>query len=243
MRYEIDVIDVGNALQNYIWVIIDTQNNEASVVDPTDADLVLDYCDTHQLKLKQIWVTHKHGDHIGGVPKLKEKTNAIVYIPQHEQEFIPVFDHTLDHGDEFKFNDLNIEVIFTPGHTLGHICLFIDEIDALFSGDTLFAMGCGRLFEGTYEQMYHSLNRLAALPPRTKVYCTHEYTESNAKFAITVEPENLALQQRLADVILARQQQQITLPSTIELELKTNPFLRCQNVEQFQDIRKLKDQF
>ena len=243
MRYTIDVIDLKNALQNYIWMLIDQQTNEAVAIDPTEAQAVLDYCHTHQLSLKHIWITHKHGDHIGGVPELKKHTQAEVFIPKDEQMFIPVFDHVLEHQQEFKFNDLNIEIIATPGHTLGHICYFIDALDALFCGDTLFAMGCGRLFEGTYEQMYHSLNRLAALPPRTKVYCTHEYTESNARFAVSVEPENNVLKQRQSDVILARQQQQITLPSTIELELLTNPFLRCQNVEQFRDIRKLKDQF
>lgn len=243
MSFKIDAIDVGNLLQNYIWMLVDTQKNEAVAIDPTEAQIVLDYCQQHDLKLKQIWITHKHGDHIGGVPELKKHTNAIVYAPEDEQQFIPIFDQLLNDQQQIQFNGLNIDILATPGHTLGHICYFIDALDALFCGDTLFAMGCGRLFEGSYEQMYRSLNRLAAFPPRTKVYCTHEYTESNARFAITVEPENIALQQRLSDVILARQQQQITLPSTIELELQTNPFLRCQNVEQFQDIRKLKDQF
>lgn len=243
MNFKIDVIDLGNPLQNYIWMLIDTQNKEAVAIDPTEAQAVLAFCEQYQLNLKQIWITHKHGDHIGGVPELKKQTNATVYVPEDEKQFIPVSDHLLKDQQQIHFNDLTIDIIATPGHTLGHICYFIDALDALFCGDTLFAMGCGRLFEGTYEQLYRSLNRLAALPPRTKVYCTHEYTESNARFAITVEPENIALQQRLSDVILARQQKHITLPSTIELELETNPFLRCQNVEQFQDIRKLKDQF
>lgn len=243
MRFKIEAIDVGNALQNYIWMLVDTQQNEAIAVDPTEAQAVLDYCNHHHLSLKQIWITHKHGDHIGGVPELKQTTHAMVYIPEDEQQFIPIFDHTLTHQSQFEFNGLVVDIIATPGHTLGHICYFIDELDALFCGDTLFSMGCGRLFEGTYVQMYHSLNRLAALPPRTRVYCTHEYTESNGRFALTVEPENIALQNRYQEVISLRKQLQITLPSTIALELQTNPFLRCENVEQFQNIRELKDQF
>ena len=134
-------------------------------------------------------------------------------------------------------------MIATPGHTLGHITYFIEEIDSLFCGDTLFAMGCGRLFEGTAEQMYHSLNRLAALPIQTKVYCTHEYTLSNAEFALTIEPHNIALQERFEQVKMLRELDQITLPSTIELELETNPFLRTENAEEFARIRSLKDQF
>ena len=140
---------------------------------------------------------------------------------------------------------MDVDVFTIPGHTLGHIAFFIDEIDTLFCGDTLFAMGCGRLFEGTAEQMYQSLNRLAALPPRTQVYCTHEYTLSNGLFALTVEPENKALQQRVKEVQALRQEGKITLPSTIELELEleTNPFLRVESAEEFKHVRELKDNF
>lgn len=228
MRYRIHYIDVQNALQNYIWILEDTETHEAVAVDPTEAELVTHFCQEHQLTLKQIWLTHWHKDHIGGVADLTANTSMAVYGPRDELSKIPGITHPLQHDDHLKFNDLNVEIIATPGHTLGHIVYFIEELNALFCGDTLFAMGCGRLFEGTAEQMYHSLNRLAALPTATKVYCTHEYTLSNAEFALSVEPENHALQERAEQVRMLRQEGKITLPSSIELELATNPFLRAE---------------
>ncbi|MDB0156103.1 hydroxyacylglutathione hydrolase, partial [Acinetobacter baumannii] len=175
------------------------------------------FCQEHQLTLKQIWLTHWHKDHIGGVADLTANTSMAVYGPRDELSKIPGITHPLQHDDHLKFNDLKVEIIATPGHTLGHIVYFIEELNTLFCGDTLFAMGCGRLFEGTAEQMYHSLNRLAALPTATKVYCTHEYTLSNAEFALSVEPENHALQERAEQVRMLRQEGKITLPSSIEL--------------------------
>ncbi|EQC4044812.1 hydroxyacylglutathione hydrolase [Acinetobacter baumannii] len=243
MRYRIHYIDVQNALQNYIWILEDTETHEAVAVDPTEAELVTHFCQEHQLTLKQIWLTHWHKDHIGGVADLTANTSMAVYGPRDELSKIPGITHPLQHDDHLKFNDLNVEIIATPGHTLGHIVYFIEELNALFCGDTLFAMGCGRLFEGTAEQMYHSLNRLAALPTATKVYCTHEYTLSNAEFALSVEPENHALQERAEQVRMLRQEGKITLPSSIELELATNPFLRAESVDEFSHLRSLKDNF
>lgn len=243
MHFQIHVIDVKNALQNYIWLIVDQHTKEAVVIDPTEAQLVENYCETHQLVLKQIWLTHWHKDHIGGVPELIAGKNIPVYGPREELSHIPFLSHPLIHDDQFAFNGLKIEIIAVPGHTLGHIVYFIDEIDSVFCGDTLFAMGCGRMFEGTAEQFYHSLNRLAALPPQTQVYCTHEYTLSNAQFALHIEPENRAIQQRAEEVRQLRERGEITLPSTIELELETNPFLRVDSAEEFARIRTLKDNF
>ena len=243
MPFKIHVIDVKNALQNYIWLIEDCQTKEVIVVDPTEADLVKKYCDEHQLSLKQIWLTHWHKDHIGGVPELITEKNIPVYGPREELSHIPFLSHPLMHDDQFEFNGLKIEIIAVPGHTLGHIVYFIDELDTVFCGDTLFAMGCGRMFEGTPEQFYHSLNRLASLPPRTQVYCTHEYTLSNAQFALHIEPENRAIQQRAEEIRQLRERGEITLPSTIELELETNPFLRVDSAEEFARIRALKDNF
>ncbi|SCD16545.1 Zn-dependent hydrolase, including glyoxylase [Acinetobacter baumannii] len=243
MRYRIHYIDVQNALQNYIWILEDTETHEAVAVDPTEAELVIHFCQEHQLTLKQIWLTHWHKDHIGGVADLTANTPMTVYGPRDELSKIPGITHPLQHDDHLKFNDLKVEIIATPGHTLGHIVYFIEELNALFCGDTLFAMGCGRLFEGTAEQMYHSLNRLAALPTATKVYCTHEYTLSNAEFALSVEPENHALQERAEQVRMLRQEGKITLPSSIELELATNPFLRAESIDEFAHLRSLKDNF
>lgn len=243
MTYQVHVIDVKNNQQNYIWLIEDTHTQEAVVIDPTEAALVTNFCQQHHLQLKQIWITHWHKDHVGGIPALIVEQNIPVYGPREELSKIPFISHALQHEDQFHFNQLEIDVIATPGHTLGHICYFIDAVDALFCGDTLFAMGCGRLFEGTAEQMYHSLNRLAALPPRTRVYCTHEYTLANAEFSLTIEPDNIEVQQRMQQVKQLRNKDQITLPSSIELELETNPFLRAENVAEFARIRLLKDNF
>ena len=243
MHFKIHVIDVKNALQNYIWLIEDCQTKDVIVVDPTEADLVKKYCDEHQLSLKQIWLTHWHKDYIGGVPELITEKNIPVYGPREELSHIPFLSHPLMHDDQFEFNGLKTEIIAVPGHTLGHIVYFIDELDTVFCGDTLFAMGCGRMFEGTPEQFYHSLNRLASLPPRTQVYCTHEYTLSNAQFALHIEPENRAIQQRAEEIRQLRERGEITLPSTIELELETNPFLRVDSAEEFARIRALKDNF
>ncbi|WOE32544.1 MULTISPECIES: hydroxyacylglutathione hydrolase [unclassified Acinetobacter] len=243
MRFKIHYIDVKNQLQNYIWLLEDSHSNEVIAIDPTEADLVTAFCHQHHLKLSQIWLTHWHKDHIGGVPKLIQNQNIPVYGPRLELSKIPFITHPLQNHDHLHFNELQIEVMAIPGHTLGHIAYFIEELDAVFCGDTLFAMGCGRVFEGTFEQMYQSLNRLAALPPQTKVYCTHEYTLANAKFALSIEPDNLELQTRYAQVEALRLLNQITLPSTIEEELQTNPFLRANDLNDFQRLRELKDHF
>lgn len=242
-NYKVHLLDIENQLQNYIWLLEHTTSRDVIVVDPTEAEPVEQYCREHGLNLSQIWMTHWHKDHIGGVPELLQSRNIPVYGPREELSKIPFITHPLQHEAHFKFHDLQVDVLAVPGHTLGHIVYFMDAIDTLFCGDTLFAMGCGRVFEGTFEQMYHSLNRLAALPARTQVYCTHEYTLSNAKFALHVEPDNLALQQRYQQVEDLRLLNQPTLPSTIELELQTNPFLRVDSVEEFQKLREMKDNF
>ncbi|WP_180054810.1 MULTISPECIES: hydroxyacylglutathione hydrolase [unclassified Acinetobacter] len=242
-NYKVHLLDIENQLQNYIWLLEHSTSRDVIVVDPTEAEPVEQYCREHGLNLSQIWLTHWHKDHIGGVPELLQSRNIPVYGPREELSKIPFITHPLQHEAHFKFHDLQVDVLTVPGHTLGHIVYFMDAIDTLFCGDTLFAMGCGRVFEGTFEQMYHSLNRLAALPARTQVYCTHEYTLSNAKFALHVEPDNLALQQRYQQVEDLRLLNQPTLPSTIELELQTNPFLRVDSVEEFQKLREMKDNF
>ncbi|MBJ9952052.1 MULTISPECIES: hydroxyacylglutathione hydrolase [unclassified Acinetobacter] len=243
MQFKVHVIDVKNQLQNYIWLIEHQPSQNVIAIDPTEASLVENYCKEQQLNLEQIWLTHWHKDHIGGVPELIADRNIPVYGPREELSHIPFITHPLQHDDQFEFHGIKIDIIAVPGHTLGHIVYFIDALDSVFCGDTLFAMGCGRMFEGTAEQFYHSLNRLAALPPRTQVYCTHEYTLSNAQFALHIEPENRAIQQRAEEIKHLREQGKITLPSRIEIELETNPFLRVESAEEFARIRALKDQF
>lgn len=242
-EFKVHTLDVKNSLQNYIWLLQHIPSSRVAVVDPTDGMLVQEYCQQNQLTVSQIWLTHWHKDHIGGVPELIASHNIPVYGPREELSKIPFISHPLMHNEQFDFEGLKVQIIAVPGHTLGHIVYYAADIATLFCGDTLFAMGCGRVFEGTYTQMFDSLQKLAALPKQTQVYCTHEYTQSNATFARHVAPDNLAIQQRAKEVDALRSKQQCTLPSNIELELKTNPFLLAKDVSEFQHLRELKDQF
>jgi hydroxyacylglutathione hydrolase len=212
---------------NYIWLVQDTEQRCCAVVDPGDAAPVLAWLAANPgWQLRDILITHHHADHVGGVAALKAATGAQVSGPANER--IPQRDLALTDGDAIEVLGLRLQVIDVPGHTLGHIAYYQPDQHWLFCGDTLFAAGCGRLFEGTPEQMHHSLTRLAALPGETAVYCTHEYTLSNLRFACAVEPQNLALIQRQQEVSAWREAGQISLPSSIDLECATNPFLRCE---------------
>jgi len=208
---------------NYIWLLQDHSTQRCAVVDPGDAAPVQAWLDAHPgWVLSDILVTHHHHDHVGGVQALKDATQATVYGPASEN--IPARDKALRDNDKVSVLGWDFDVYAVPGHTLGHIAYYHHGL--LFCGDTLFAAGCGRLFEGTPEQMHHSLSRLAALPEDTLVYCTHEYTLSNLKFAAAVEPDNQDIAARLEKVSRQRNEGVITLPSTLALEKLTNPFLR-----------------
>ncbi|MDB6443698.1 hydroxyacylglutathione hydrolase [Pseudomonas sp. 21TX0197] len=208
---------------NYIWLLQDHTSRRCAVVDPGDATPVQAWLEAHPgWVLSEIMVTHHHHDHVGGVQALKSATGARVYGPASEN--IPARDVPLEDNDRISVLDLDFDVYAVPGHTLGHIAYYHRGL--LFCGDTLFAAGCGRLFEGTPQQMHRSLGRLAALPEDTLVYCTHEYTLSNLKFAAAVEPDNPDIAARLEKVTRQRHDGVITLPSTLALEKLTNPFLR-----------------
>ena len=217
---------------NYLWLLQDTASKRCAVVDPGDAAPVFAWLKEHSdWQLTDILITHHHNDHVGGVAQLKQETGARVYGPAAEN--IPARDIALAHRDEIQVLGHTFKVIAVPGHTLGHIAYYCDpERDSakaapwLFCGDTLFAAGCGRLFEGTPEQMYQSLSELAALPDDTQVFCAHEYTLSNLKFARAVEPHNAEVAKRFEEVSVARAHDRCTLPSTLALEKRTNPFLR-----------------
>ncbi|HSX91021.1 MAG TPA: hydroxyacylglutathione hydrolase [Pseudomonas sp.] len=211
---------------NYIWLLQDSGQQRCAVVDPGDAAPVLAWLNAHPgWQLSDILVTHHHHDHVGGIAQLKAATGARVLGPA--RETIPERDSALKDGDCVEVLGHTLNVIEVPGHTLGHIAYYQAEQHWLFCGDTLFAAGCGRLFEGSPAQMHASLQRLAALPERTLVYCTHEYTLSNLRFAQAVEPDNAQIAERLQQVAAWRQAGQISLPSTLALERATNPFLRC----------------
>lgn len=220
---QIDALPAFN--DNYIWLLQDAGSRHCAVVDPGDAAPVLAWLESHPgWTLSDILITHHHFDHVGGVETLKRATGARVAGPAAEQ--IPARDIDLNDNDTIELLGLRFEVMAVPGHTLGHIAYYQAEQALLFCGDTLFAGGCGRLFEGTPQQMHQSLSRLANLPGETAVYCTHEYTLSNLRFAHAVEPNNTRLNARLTEVTRWREEGRISLPSTIELERATNPFLR-----------------
>ena len=220
---------------NYLWLIHDSQN--AIIVDPGDAVPVQAYLNLHKLNLCAVLITHHHPDHIGGVGELLQYASPSipVYGPLADQQSgrIPVIkqgctDRTSVHIAELG---LTFEVLEVPGHTSTHIAYYCKELSSLFCGDTLFAGGCGRLFEGTPAQMLASLTKIAALPADTEIYCAHEYTLSNLRFALAVEPDNAALQARFKQVSAAREQGISTVPSQLYLELQTNPFLRSGSPE------------
>jgi hydroxyacylglutathione hydrolase len=208
-------------------------------------------------RLSHIFTTHHHGDHTAGHEELKAETGCRIIGPEKEKASIPGIDETVAGGDSFTFGGQTVEVIDTPGHTLGHITFHLPQAGVTFVGDTLFSLGCGRLLEGSADMMWASLQKLMALPPATRIYCGHEYTLSNARFALTLEPGNDALQKRAAEVEALRAKGEVTLPVTLADELAQNPFLRPDSLEIqhrlemigqplatiFAEIRRLKDRF
>ncbi len=218
-----------NAFQdNYIWMIQHREKPHAAVVDPGDGNAVLEYCREHQITPTAILITHHHWDHTNGVATLTQSyPNIVVYGPAHEN--IDGISQPLKEGDVVYIKEIEalFKVIDTPGHTSGHICYH--GHGSLFCGDTLFAAGCGRLFEGTAEQMQHSLSKIRALNDDTQLYCAHEYTADNLKFARIAEPDNQAILARQQQTALLRAKNQATVPSLLSLEKQTNPFLRWDN--------------
>lgn len=222
-----DVIRIPAFKDNYIWLL--RKGASALVVDPGDACPVLEVLAREGLTLESILVTHHHADHQGGVASLLSHFPSRVFGPASES--ITALTQPLHGGEKVRLESLGVEfqIIAVPGHTLGHIAYY--GSGSLFCGDTLFGAGCGRLFEGSPAQMYDSLARLAALPDLTAVYCAHEYTEANLRFALAVEPGNSDLRKRVDEVTVARARGWATVPSTIALEKATNPFLRCSEPE------------
>ncbi len=216
---------------NYGVLIHDTANNLTASIDAPDAGTVRAALAARNWNLTHILVTHHHADHTGGIAELKAETGCHVIGPRNEAGKIPTLDEQVAEGDHVKFGGFEILVFDTPGHTLGHVSYYIPDAKVAFVGDTMFAMGCGRLFEGDARMMWDSLSKLIALPDDTTIYCGHEYTLSNGRFASSLEPNNRELKERMVRVEAARERGEPTLPTTLALEKATSPFLRARDPE------------
>jgi hydroxyacylglutathione hydrolase len=236
-----EIVAVPAFTDNYIWLVHDDASRETAVVDPGDAAPALAEVERRGWTITQVWNTHHHWDHTGGNLAIKAATGCTISAPAAED--IKGRDIALAEGCKLRIGDKTGRVMEIPGHTLGHVALVFDSARMAFVGDTLFAMGCGRLFEGTAQQMHRSLERIAALPDDTALYCGHEYTLANARFAVHAEPGNEAIRSRLGEVEAMRERAQITLPTTVAQERETNPFVRATNWEQFARLRAEKDSF
>jgi len=239
----LDIVAVPAFADNYLWLIHDEDSGETAVVDPGDPAPVLAEAERRGWRITKILNTHWHPDHTGGNLAIKQATGAEIWGPAGENGRVPGLDHPLAEGDRISIGGHSAEVWEVPGHTLGHIAYIFADDEIAFVGDTLFAMGCGRLFEGSPEQMHRSLGRLAELPAETRLYCAHEYTLANARFAAHAFPENKEIAERLRHVEQERSEARPTVPTTVALERTTNPFLLTDDVEEFAELRREKDSF
>lgn len=221
---------------NYVYLFRDPESGLVGVVDPAVAGPVLGKLKELGWTLTHIINTHHHPDHTGANLELKEKTGCMIVGAKNDAARIPGIDVKVEEGDIFEFGSQKAQVFEVPGHTVGHIAYWFEESDALFCGDTLFALGCGRLFEGTPAQMWQSISKFRALPDETKVYCAHEYTEANGRFAVAVNPANNALKKRFAEIVEMRKKKIPTVPSTLGEEKETNPFMRADDPELAADL-------
>ena len=242
---------------NYVYLAHDGASGQTAVVDPATTDEVFAALEEKGWQLTHILNTHHHMDHVGGNEVLKAATGCTIVGPKADKDRIPGIDVALGDGDSYALGGSEAKVFDVPGHTKGHIAFWFEDSDALFCGDTLFALGCGRMFEGTADQMWNSLSKFRDLPGQTQVYCAHEYTQANAAFAVTVEPDNENLVSRAAEIDALRAQGKRTVPSSLAEELATNPFLRPDSpdlqrtlglegadlVAVFAETRKRKDNF
>ena len=242
---------------NYSYVIIDEKNKKTCVIDPSESTPIINFLEKKNLKLNFILNTHHHYDHVGGNSELKKKYKAKILGFESDDKRIPEVDILLKDGEIWKEDNFEARVMHIPGHTLGHICFYFYNDNNLFTGDTLFSLGCGRIFEGSYQQMFASLEKIKKLPKYTKIYCGHEYTLQNSKFCIQYDKENQNLINKIHQINGKLKKKEPTIPSTIEDELKCNIFLRSSNekiktnlnisgsssLETFSKLRDLKDNF
>lgn len=236
---EVTLVPVLN--DNYAYIL--QSGNDVAVLDPGEAVPIINKLKELNLTPSIIFNTHHHGDHVHGNDELKQKYKCKIIGPDKEAAKIKLIDQGVTAEDKISFGDEEITIFDTPGHTAGHICFYFPSSKILFSGDTLFSMGCGRIFEGTAEQLFDAFKIFKQLPDETKVYCGHEYTFSNGTFCMSIEPENQDLYDRMQEVNTLRSDNQPTIPSTIELEKKTNIFMRAETAVEFKKYRDLKDNF
>jgi hydroxyacylglutathione hydrolase len=228
---------------NYAWLLRESSTGATAIVDPADAQPIIEAIEQAGGRLDLILLTHHHDDHIAGVDEVRARFNCPVVGAAADQHRLPKLDEAVKEGDTVRLGNATAQVIDTPGHTRGQINFFFPDGDILLSGDTLFSLGCGRLIEGTPQEMYASLRKLAVLPPDTLVCCGHEYTESNARFALAVDPNNAALHDFVAKVEQLRAAGQPSVPSVLADELKVNPFLTAPDAASFATLRAKKDKF
>lgn len=238
----LEVVRVPVLSDNYAWLVHDPASGETLAVDPGEAGPVMDAAAARGWRIGQVWATHWHPDHVAGIPEIKAH-GAVVTGPAAEAARIPTLDRTVAESDQVKLGQHRATVIETPGHTAGHVVFHFAEDGLVFTGDTLFAMGCGRLFEGTAKQMFDAMRRLAELPGETQVFCGHEYTQGNGRYALTVEPENADLRGRMVEVDALRARGEPTVPATVALERATNPFMRAASADELAKRRAEKDSF
>ena len=228
---------------NYSYLIIDDSNNSACVIDPSESQPIIDFLNNKDINLKYILNTHHHFDHVGGNKDLKKKFHSTVVGFKGDSSRIPEIDVKLENDQIWKAENFVAKIMHIPGHTSGHICFHFFKEKLVFTGDTLFSLGCGRIFEGTYQEMFNSLKKIKSLPHETKVYCGHEYTVNNSKFCIKYDTDNLNLKKKIKDINKKIINGSPTMPSTIKEELDCNIFLRTKDLETFSKLRDLKDNF
>jgi hydroxyacylglutathione hydrolase len=223
----IEVAQFISRSDNYAVLLHDPKSGKTAAIDAPDADPIIAFCKERGWTLSDIFVTHKHFDHIEGIPPLQAAYECEVVGPEASAAETGIYDRTIKDGDSFEWAGVKIDVMETPGHTLDHVSYYLPSEKIVFVGDTIFSLGCGRVIEGDHAMMWDSLKALRQLPDDTKLYCGHEYTLTNGKFALTVDPQNAALAARVAEVEKLRAAGKPTLPTTIGAEKKTNPFLRA----------------
>ena len=243
MATPLQIVRVPVLSDNYSWLVHDPDSGATMVVDPGEAQPLLDAAAERGWAISEIWNTHWHPDHVGGNADIVAATGARVTGPEAEREKIGAIDHGVSEGDCVFLGEHSAAVMTVPGHTQGHVAFHFAEDAVIFTGDTLFAMGCGRLFEGTPADMFGNMQRYAQLPPETSVFCGHEYTQSNGRYALVAEPDNQGIKERMARVDAARAAGEATIPTTIREELATNPFLRATSAAQLGERRAAKDSF